>query len=258
MSKNDQSTIIVAGGSGYIGKHLVMALLNMGYKVVNLDLQDSADGVTQSESYDFKQYDFMDVDTLETRLVEDFKEIKSLVGIVCLAAYNQTIRIENYSQKEMAFAKLPLNHWENTFTVNVTSTMILNRVAAEKMKNQGFGSVVNISSIFGSFAPDQRRYGNSGLNSNAAYGASKAAVIQLTRFLASYYQNTGIRFNSISPGGIEKNQPSDFIEMYAGNTAVGRMGRPSDVVGAIEYLISEKSEWVTGTDLIVDGGYSVW
>lgn len=112
MSKNDQSTIIVAGGSGYIGKHLVMALLNMGYKVVNLDLQDSADGVTQSESYDFKQYDFMDVDTLETRLVEDFKEIKSLVGIVCLAAYNQTIRIENYSQKEMAFAKLPLNHWK--------------------------------------------------------------------------------------------------------------------------------------------------
>ena len=192
----------------------------------------------------------------EIKLILD--GIPILNGLVCLAAYNQTLQLENVSQEEIAFTLLPIVEWENTFRVNVTSTMLINRAVAEKMKTQGLGSIVNIASLFGVLAPDQRKYGDSGLNSNAAYGASKAAVILMSKYLATYYANTGIRVNSISPGGIERNQPIDFIERYADGTTIGRMGTPEDIVGAISYLLSEESKWTTGINLVIDGGYSAW
>ena len=258
MNAVKKRTVLVTGGSGYIGKQLILSLMDDGYSVLNLDLNDSVDLKVNLKNYSFIKVDFTQVEGLESKILGIVETLECLSGLVCLAAHNQTIKIEGTTQEEIAFSKLPLGEWEKTFTVNVTATMLLNRIAAERMKLQGFGSIVNIASIFALFAPDQRRYGSSGLNSNAAYGASKASVIQLSRFLSSYYQKTGIRINAISPGGIERNQPTDFIENYSSNTALGRMGTPNDVVGAIKFLLSEDSNWITGTNLIVDGGYSIW
>ena len=253
--------VVVTGGSGFIGKALIKKLLSQSVTVYNLDLVDAAENISLPNSdkfYTFKKMNFLDTSTVENYVELILNGIPVLSGLVCLAAYNQTLKLENISQEQIAFTNLPTIEWESTFKVNVTSTMLINRAVAEKMKIQGLGSIVNIASIFGVLAPDQRKYGDSGLNSNAAYGASKAAVIQMSKYLAAYYANTGIRVNSISPGGIERNQPNDFIERYANSTTIGRMGTPEDIVGAISYLLSDDSKWTTGINLVIDGGYSAW
>lgn len=253
--------VVVTGGSGFIGKALIKKLLGQSTTVYNLDLVDSAENISLPNSdkfYTFKKMNFLDPSTVENYVKLILDGIPVLSGLVCLAAYNQTLKLENISQEQIAFTNLPTIEWESTFKVNVTSTMLINRAVAEKMKTQGLGSIVNIASIFGVLAPDQRKYGDSGLNSNAAYGASKAAVIQMSKYLAAYYANTGIRVNSISPGGVERNQPNDFIERYANSTTIGRMGTPEDIVGAISYLLSDDSKWTTGINLVIDGGYSAW
>jgi len=261
MTNIGEKVVIVTGGSGFIGKVLVRKLLSQSVTVYNLDLADATENISlpnSDKNYTFKKIDFLDTLIVENHIKLILDGIPILNGLVCLAAYNQTLKLENVSQEEIAFTHLPTVEWENTFRVNVTSTMLINRAVAEKMKNQGLGSIVNIASLFGVLAPDQRKYGDSGLNSNAAYGASKAAVIQMSKYLATYYATTGIRVNSISPGGIERNQPIDFIERYADSTTIGRMGTPEDIVGAISYLLSEDSKWTTGINLVIDGGYSAW
>ena len=118
--------------------------------------------------------------------------------------------------------------------------------------------LINISSTYGIVAPDQRIYGNSGQNAAIFYSATKSAVLNLSRYLASYWQEKGIRVNTLSPGGVEKGQESEFIKKYSEKTMLGRMAKKDEYVGAILYLASDASSYMTGSNLIVDGGWTAW
>ena len=126
------------------------------------------------------------------------------------------------------------------------------------MIKQNNGVIINISSIYGMIGADQRIYGSSGLNSPVSYAASKGAIINLTRYLAAYWQGKGIRVNTLSPGGVEKGQDKDFIKKYSYKTILGRMAKRDEYVGPILFLASDASSYMTGSNLIVDGGWTAW
>ena len=120
------------------------------------------------------------------------------------------------------------------------------------LKKQKNGNIINISSTYGLVAPDQRIYGKSGQNAAAFYSATKAAVVNLSRYLASYWNRTGIRVNTLSPGGVERKQDANFIKLYSEKTMLGRMAKNNEYVGAIIFLSSDASSYMTGSNLIVD------
>lgn len=150
-----------------------------------------------------------------------------------------------------------LEDWNKVQSVNVTGTMLLSRAIAKNMLTFFKGTIINISSIYGFLSPDQRIYGDSGLNSPLIYGTTKAALIQMTRYLATYWA-PHIRVNCISAGGLYNNQPKEFLVNYENKTPLARMAGPDDLKGAALYLASDASEWVTGQNIVVDGGLSIW
>lgn len=155
------------------------------------------------------------------------------------------------------FETVSLEDWNHVLAVNITGTMLMSRAVAPAMLERGEGVIVNVSSIYGLVSPDQRIYGDSGLNNPLVYGATKASVIQMTRFMATCWAPR-IRVNCITPGGFFSGQDPKFVHNYVERTPLGRMAGPEDLKGAAVYLASDASAWVTGHNLVVDGGWTIW
>ena len=126
------------------------------------------------------------------------------------------------------------------------------------MVKQKQGNIINISSIYGLNGSDQRIYGKSKLNSSPAYAVTKSGILNLTRYLASYWHDKGIRVNTLSLGGVKNNQDSTFVKNYSYKTMVGRMANQNDYSGSILFLASNASSYMTGSNLVVDGGWTAW
>ena len=151
-----------------------------------------------------------------------------------------------------------MNEWNKAVSVNLTGIFLTCQEIRKIMVKQKNGNIINISSTYGLVAPDQRIYGVSGQNAAAFYSATKAAIINLTRYLASYWNRTGIRVNSLSPGGVENSQEANFIKNYSEKTILGRMAQKDEYIGSIIFLSSDASSYMTGSNLIVDGGWTAW
>jgi NAD(P)-dependent dehydrogenase (short-subunit alcohol dehydrogenase family) len=172
------------------------------------------------------------------------------------AAYNQTEHI--VGGKAADPEDFPLATWQKTMDVNLTGTLLCCQEGGRQMLKQGGGVILNVSSVYGVVAADQRIYGASGLNSNIAYATSKGGLLNFTRYLASYWQKKNIRVNAISPGGVYAGQDPDFVEKYTYRTMLGRMADVDDLTAGVLYLVSDASRFVTGFNLIVDGGWTAW
>jgi 3-oxoacyl-[acyl-carrier protein] reductase len=179
-------------------------------------------------------------------LTENFEKIDVLINN---AAASTSHTFENLTAEE----------WDSIMATNVKGTFLMCKQGVNSGLLREGSSIINISSIYGMVSPDQRIYGNTGLNSSSVYGCSKAGVIQLTKYLATYLAEKKIRVNCISPGGIFNNQPAYFLQKYTEKTPQNRMGMVDDILGTIVFLSSEKaSGYITGANIVVDGGFTTW
>jgi NAD(P)-dependent dehydrogenase (short-subunit alcohol dehydrogenase family) len=156
-----------------------------------------------------------------------------------------------------AFENQSLATWRRAFEVNLTAAFHLSQLLAPLVRSTGGGSIINVGSIYGLAGPDLGLYEETPMGSPAAYAASKGGLLQLTRWLATVLA-PDIRVNSISPGGVARGQPEAFVSRYVKRTPLGRMATEEDFKGAIAYLASDLSEYVTGENLVVDGGWTAW
>jgi len=156
-----------------------------------------------------------------------------------------------------SFSEQSADTWRLALETNLTAIFILVQECADALAISGHGSVVNLGSIYGIVGPDLGIYEDTTLGNPAAYAASKGALLQLTRWLATVLAPR-VRVNSLSPGGLTRDQPLVFQKRYAARTPLTRMGTEQDLKGAVAYLASDLSSYVTGHNLVVDGGWTAW
>jgi len=157
-----------------------------------------------------------------------------------------------------SFEKQSVETWERAINVNLTAVFDLSKLLMSKYNSKvHIGSIINIASIYGILGPDYSLYSGTSMGNPAAYAASKGGVVQLTRWMSTTLAPK-VRVNTISPGGLFREQPSEFVKRYEDRTPMARMANPADFKGAVAFLSSDLSAYVTGHNLIVDGGWSVW
>ena len=198
-------------------------------------------------------------------VLTDQKSIKNMVKKTIKKFSKIDVLINNAAflgkvgkERQIKFEDLPLSLWDKAVSVNLTGIFLSCQEVGKIMVKQKHGVIINIASTYGIVAADQRIYGKSGQNSAVYYAATKSGILNLTRYLASYWQGTGIRINTLSPGGVENNQGNSFIKNYSYKTMLGRMARKDEYVGAILFLASDASSYMTGSNLIIDGGWTSW
>ncbi|HBB25650.1 MAG TPA: short-chain dehydrogenase [Bacteroidetes bacterium] len=256
---------IVTGAAGLLGRQHCRALAEAGATVYACDLKADAahDAVADLHGYHVGvQLDVTDPESileLRQRVIGDVGRIDVLVNN---AAMNDMVEAPLSQGASSAFESYPLELFRRVLDVNVTGIFLTSQIIGTHMADVGRGSIINIASTYGVVAPDQRLYrrpdGTQSFYKSAAYPASKGAVLMLTKFLATYWAGRGVRANALSPGGVSNGQDEHFRRSYAERTPMARMAEPTDYQGALVFLASDASSYMTGQNLLVDGGWTAW
>jgi len=254
---------IVTGACGLLGTQHCEALAVAGANVVVADLDERACTVVAERLGTGHLAVGMDV-TSAASLVAARDRIMAAYGridvLVNNAAINDMFENPALAAKQSMFEHYPLEMWDKSWKVNVSGVFLCSQILGGVMAGQGSGSIINIASTYGVVAPDQSIYRNEAGEQNfyksPAYPVTKSAVIGFTKFLAAYWGHKGVRVNALSPGGVENNQDAFFQQNYSKKTLLGRMAAPADYKGAIVFLASEASAYMTGANLVVDGGWT--
>jgi len=247
-------TALVTGAAGQLGRQMVSALLDAGANVALADVDPEA---AEKAAINFKAPSSRSLpvymDTTSEASIEDARDkILKRFGKVDILVNNAGIGVftpfETRSESEFT----------RVLDINVKGVFNCIRLFSRVMKKARHGSIINIGSVYGVVSADPRIYGRSGRNSSEVYAASKAGVIHMSRYFAVHLAPSGIRVNTISPGGVYNRQDPSFVKNYGKKTPMGRMAFDHEVRGALLYLASDASSYVTGHNLVVDGGFSIW
>ena len=251
-----EKDVWIFGGAGYLGSALTESLDGLCRKVVCVDLAGKAEILVQEKSLHRTQartFDVSRIAELEAFLDRTMEEEGVPAGVVNLTYVSSgSTRMEDLSAE----------NFQKPFDDSVTSYFVIGRHLAEKMKNHGGGSVVNFSSMYGHVSPDPATYRPPMVPNPIDYGASKAAISHLTRYMAVHYGKYGVRFNAVAPGpfphpGMQQADP-DFMAALSAKNPMGRIGFQEETVGPTIFLLSDAASYMTGQILAVDGGWSVW
>ena len=251
---------LVTGGAGHIGSDIAMTLCSQGVKVILAD--NSKSSLTRINSKLQKKYNKLldsylidltndiEVGNLKKHLSKKYKKIDILVNSIGMVG---TDKIDGWNTD---FKYQKKDAWKKALDINLTSIFFLIQALQPLLKKSKNASIVNISSIYGKHAPDYDIYKNTSINNPAAYSVSKSGINYLTKWLA-VNMAPSIRVNSISPGGIYRKQDKKFIQKYIKRTLLGRMTKEHDISNTVLYLASDLSSYMTGQNLIVDGGWTI-
>jgi NAD(P)-dependent dehydrogenase (short-subunit alcohol dehydrogenase family) len=243
---------IVTGGYGLIGREIAIALNEFGAKVFIADLGKNDPSIIKDKnSIEFIHFDITS-ETIMSKALNAIIKQYGKIDIFINSAYPKT---KDWGEK---LEKVLFESWKMNLNDHLGGYFLSSRMAAEQMKRSGGGTIINIASIYGMVGPDFSIYENTDITMPVAYSAIKGGIISFTKYLATYYAENSIRANVISPGGILDRQPESFIQKYAKKTPLGRMGHPTDVAGAAIFLASDASSYITGQNIVVDGGWTAW
>jgi NAD(P)-dependent dehydrogenase (short-subunit alcohol dehydrogenase family) len=255
----DGRVAVVTGGAGQLGAALVAGLAERGVRVAILDT--TAPARPDDEHVRAFQVDVCDRVAVEAALAA----VEAAWGVPQLLVNAAALDSPPDAPAEEVgpFEDVPVEALERVVHVNVTGVVVCCQVVGGAMARAGRGSIVNIGSVYGVLSPDQslydfRREGGETFFKPVAYSVSKSAITNLTRYLATYWAASGVRVNTLTPHGIENGQPAAFVEAFAKRSPLGRLMGVGEAVGAVVYLASDASSYVTGTNLVVDGGWSAW
>jgi len=257
-------TAIVTGACGLIGRAQCKALSEFGAAVAvcDIDISDKEEILLELNPESFAvQTDVSDIDSL----TKSKEIILSRTGRIDILVNNAAVNDIFTGQglvKQSMFENYSLEFWNKSLEINVTGTFLSCRVFGSIIAQNGGGSIINIASTYGIVGPDQSIYtdetGNQKFYKSPSYPTGKGAILNFTRYLASYWGKNGVRVNTLSPGGVEDGQDNYFVENYSKRTMLRRMAKPSDYAGAVVFLASEASSYMTGANLVVDGGWTAW
>jgi NAD(P)-dependent dehydrogenase (short-subunit alcohol dehydrogenase family) len=250
----DGQTAVVTGGAGLIGAVTCEYLADYSADVVVAEHDEASGKAVADELGTTGEYRPLDVTDKESvkRLVRTVDDEHDGIDALVNCAYPRT---EAYGQR---FEDVTLDEWNANLSMHLGGYYATCHHASKAMIDRGDGGrIVNLGSIYGIRAPDFSVYEDTDMTSPVEYAGIKGGVINLTRYLASYLGDHGIRVNAVSPGGVFDDQNERFVEHYEERTPLGRMAEPSDVAGAILYLLSPAAAYVTGHNLVVDGGWTV-
>lgn len=253
--------VLLTGASGWLGYTMADTLAELGAELVLVDRPGSAvleTANTLATNWGITaQGFFCDLEEGAQRadLIRALVEVdRPLHVLINNAAFVGTSELAGWA---VPFEQQGLDAWRRALEVNLTAVFDLCHGLSPIMRESGHGSIINIGSIYGQYGPDWRLYEDTLMANPAAYAASKGGLLQLTRWLATTLA-PNIRVNAISPGGIARGQPDVFVERYEARTPMARMASEDDFRGAVAYLASDLSAYVTGQNLNVDGGWGVW
>ncbi len=255
----DGKVIVLTGAAGIIGTEVVKAFLEVDARVFAIDRNDALLEQRFGPANESLMTCAADVSRRES-IVQAFSQLEAKWGIPHALLNNAATKSANFFEPFETFA---LDEWNEVMAVNLSGAMLCAQVFGAAMAERGGGSIVNTLSIYGIVAPDQRIYEGSeylgrAINTPAIYAASKAGLLGLTKYLAAYWGHRGVRVNAVTPGGVFSGQNETFVENYSRRTPLGHMAKPDDMASAMRYLASDASKYVTGHNLVVDGGWTVW
>jgi NAD(P)-dependent dehydrogenase (short-subunit alcohol dehydrogenase family) len=252
---------LITGATGGLGKVFADTLAELGADLILVDLPDSdfeslnADLTNRWGVKIENHICDLEVQTQRSELITQLKN--SGQGLSILINNAAFIGATDLPGWVVPFEEQSIDTWRRALEVNLTAIFDLSQGLLPLLKSSPGSNIVNIASIYGSYGPDWSLYEGTHMSNPAAYGASKGGLIQFTRWLATTIAPE-VRVNAISPGGIFRNQPNKFIKRYEAKTPLGRMASEEDFRGAIAYLTSDLSRYVTGVNLAVEGGWGIW
>lgn len=266
MVKSDADVAVVTGAAGALGTSITRALVEAGYLVVGFDSAPAVEGLphlvggTNVIAFRGDVTDEDDLGRLISMVDHDFGRIDLLVNNAArdtkVLPGAQAVDIDPIAE----FRRFPRDEFATTLTVNVIGPLLMAQHCLELLRRSMHPSIVNIASIYGILSPNHQLYADSGAGifKGPDYPASKAALISLSSYLAVTLSAVGIRSNAVSPGGVELGQSESFVSHYSQGTPLARMASPIDVAEAVVFLGSSRSSYITGHNLVVDGGRSAW
>ena len=253
-------TIVITGAAGLLGTQFSDALCQTSANLVLGDINFVNCKKLEKElqqKYDTKilsvKLDIRSLNSIRNMINKSQKYFGTIDGLV-----NNAVFPEGIKERSIKFEDFPISLLKKGIETNTIGTFLCCQQVGKTMKSSGNGVIVNINSIYGLTPPDQRIYGNSGLNSSILYNITKSSLLNFTRYLASYWGSSGIRVNSLTLGGVYNNQKLSFVKKYSAKTMLGRMAKKNDYAGALLFLLSDSSSYMTGSNLIVDGGWTAW
>ena len=255
-----ERTVLITGALGGLGQVFAETISELGGDLLLVDYPRSDYSVLTKKLSKYDNQIFCidcDLESEEDRKALITKIYASNIDLSVLinnAAFAGTSDLDGWITK---FEEQSLSTWKRAIEVNLNAVFDLSRELTPLLRKSGKGSIINIASIYGLNGPNMALYKDTAMGNPAAYAASKGGLIQFSRWLATVLA-PDIRVNSISPGGIFRNQSKKFIERYEGKTPLNRMATEEDLKGIIAYLSSDLSAYVTGENIVVDGGFTTW